>query len=103
MEHLEIAAYRARPGMRTRLKELSQSRLPIFKRLGYVTDRSAQHWTDREMLIELLEWADNTSARARKHPDVRALDYALAEVSDEIPLDEVPEVDLMINRMKTTA
>ena len=82
MQQLEIAVYRARPGMRARMHEVSQNRLPILRRLGYVTDRSEQRWSDQRTMIETLEWSGETSEVAMMHPDIRALSFDMAEVAD---------------------
>ncbi len=100
MSEIEILAYRAKPGMRAKLADLSALHGPLLRRLGYVT-AGPDHvlWTSDDTLLRLVKWTEGAKAKAARHPDLRAMGWDLDAVADRIDADAVPEAADLLSKV----
>jgi len=96
MPNIVITAYRPKPGQENALFTLTRKHVPLLQALGLATARQPIAMVGGGgVIIEVFEWAKDGIARAHETPEVQALWAQYAEISDYVPLRELPETAAM--------
>lgn len=92
-----IVAYRPKPGREEETLQVVRSRMPTLAHEGLVTDRAPVLMRARDgTIIEVSEWRSREAIdEAHRNPNVLALWQRFMEVCDCVPLQSVPETELM--------
>jgi quinol monooxygenase YgiN len=92
-----IVAYRPKPGKENELLELVQSRVPILRQEGLVTDRQPAIMRARDgTIIEVSEWKSRDAIdAAHQNPDVLAMWNKFFAICDCVPLNSLVEAKEM--------
>jgi len=90
---LVIVAYRPKPGMESRLLELTKEHVSILRGQGLVTDRAPYAMrADDGTIIEVFEWKSQGAIdTAHSNPVVLKMWERYAGVCDYVPLNTVKE------------
>jgi hypothetical protein len=101
MGDLVIVAYRPKPGGGQALEALASKHVPLLQTLGLATDRTPIIAVSSEgILVEVFEWVDGGIERAHKMAEVQAMWQKYSEVSDYVPLAELPEAAELFAQFK---
>jgi quinol monooxygenase YgiN len=92
-----IVAYRPKPGKENELLELVQSRVPILRQEGLVTDRQPAIMRARDgTIIEVSEWKSRDAIdAAHQNPNVLAMWNKFFAICDCVPLNSLVEAKEM--------
>jgi quinol monooxygenase YgiN len=92
-----IVAYRPRAGKETELLEVVRSRVPTLAKEGLITDRAPVVMRANDgTIIEVSEWKSPEAIEAaHENPNVLALWDRFLAVCDCVPLNEVPEAEML--------
>jgi len=92
MGDMVIVCYQPKPGREADLLALTREHVPILRRLGLATERTALAMRSKSgAVIEVFEWRDGAIASAHQNLEVKALWARYAEVCDYAPLNTLPE------------
>jgi hypothetical protein len=90
---LAFAMYKPREGAAAQMAAILKEHLPLLKRLGFATERSAYTVQSTDgTIIEIFEWAGEEAKRAaHQHPEVAALWKRMEGLCDFPVMKELPE------------
>ncbi|HUD46970.1 MAG TPA: hypothetical protein VMR33_09070 [Candidatus Baltobacteraceae bacterium] len=93
MAVMVIVAYRPRPGMESRLLELTRQHVPILRGQGLATDRPAYAMRAADgTIIEVFEWKSQGAIdAAHTNPAVLKMWESYAAVCEYVPLITIKE------------
>jgi quinol monooxygenase YgiN len=92
-----IVAYRPKAGQESELLDLVRGRVPTLRKEGLVTDRAPVMMRAKDgTIIEVSEWKSQQAIEdAHKNPRVLAMWNQFFAVCDCVPLNTVPEAEMM--------
>ncbi len=97
-----IVAYRPKPGKEAELLDVVRSRVPALAKEDLITDRAPVVMRAKDgTIIEVSEWKSREAIEAaHKNPNVLALWDRFLAVCDCVPLNAVPEAEVMFARFE---